>query len=177
MKRLGNIATLLLTTGGIVGLMAGCGQKVSEKIAEKSIERSIKADAKKEGKDVDAKVDLDKGSMSIKGKDEEMNVGKGAKLPESFPKDVPVYPGAEVGMSFAQSDTYSVQLSTTDAMDKVAAYYKKELAANGWAEKQTLNQGGDNPMQTVSCEKSDRNLTVMIMGGKGKIDITLTTGK
>ena len=105
--------------------------------------------------------------------------GKSAKVPDGFPKDVPIYPGAEVVLatSMAQMGMASVQLSTGDGVAKVAAYYKRELAANGWSEVTAMSQGGAEAMEMLSCSKGDGVVTVMAMAEEGKTMISVTVGK
>ncbi|MEO6421085.1 MAG: hypothetical protein ABIP39_16855, partial [Polyangiaceae bacterium] len=68
-------------------------------------------------------------------------------VPEDFPKSVPIYPGATVtsGTSFDNpgQKVSSVGLQTSDAADKVAAYYKAQLPTAGL---QDTNDLPNNPV-------------------------------
>jgi len=193
--------TIIVALAIVVALPLGCGcrQKVTDKIAEKAIEKAIESDAKKDGKDVDVKMDMKGGSMSIKSKDGSGNVdmkadgqsftiktqdgtvvsGDAAKLPDTFPKDVPVYPGAKLALvsTATQNEMFNVNMTSTDTIENVASYYKKELAAKGWTETQSMTQGGDQPMQMLNYTKEDRMAMVMASRDGDKTTITLATGK
>jgi len=97
----------------VIVALAGCGGKsAEEKSAEELAERMIEQAAKAEGAEVD--VDVSSGSVKIRGTDEEggtvnvdmdeesatitseggrttMTAGAAAKIPDDFPKDVPLY--------------------------------------------------------------------------------------
>ncbi|MCX5759060.1 MAG: hypothetical protein NTU83_11240 [Candidatus Hydrogenedentes bacterium] len=181
--------------------VAGCGigGKVAQKATEKAVEKAIESQASNDGKDVKAKIDLQSGSMKVVSNDgkEQMNistqdgqttmtsqeggaksvVGKGAKVPDTFPKDIPVYAGVEVTMASenAADKSFMVQAATKDAVDVVSAYYKKELAGKGWTESQTVNQAGPPPMQMLTYAKGDRELMVMIQAADKTTMLTLQT--
>ncbi len=185
----------------LVVAVAGCGVggKVAQKATEKAVEKAIESQASKDGKEVKAKVDLQSGSMKVVSDDgkEQMNistqdgqttvtsqdsgaksvVGKGAKVPEGFPKDIPVYVGVEVLMASesAEDKSFMIRASTKDAVDVVGAYYKKELAGRGWTELQSVNQAGPPLMQMLSYLKGDRQLMVMIQSSDETTTLILQT--
>lgn len=159
------------------------GKDAQVKVDSASGAMSIKT--KKDGEDVDVKVEGDKVSMKSRGADgattyegsgdsftmtsddgtTTFSSGKGATLPASFPKDVAVYPGATLEAVIAQSGEdkgFSITATTPDAPEKVAAFHKKELTAQGWTEKQSLSQTGDAPMQMLVYTKDARQLTLII---------------
>lgn len=93
------------------------------------------------------------------------------KLAADFPKDIPVYTGATVTSSAVVAGTASAVLSTDDAIDKVAAYYKDELGKNGWTTANSMNAGGNTIMRAT---KEKRQLAVTIGKGQdGKTSISL----
>jgi hypothetical protein len=55
-------------------------------------------------------------------------------LPEGFPSDVPVYPGADIGSSMTTPGLgiFST-FDTKDQVDAILAHYRSELAKNGWS--------------------------------------------
>ena len=199
MKRISSAlaAAILVLAVALPG--CGCRQKVSEKIAEKAVEKAIESSAQKDGKDVSVKVDSGNGSMSITSKDGSGSVemktgeksvtiktqdgvfvsGDASKLPENFPKDVPVYPGAKLNAvtAIAQDAIFTVGMESSDAADKVAGYYKKELAAQGWTESQAVNQEGEHPVQSMGYTKGERGAMVTISREEDKTVIAVMTGK
>ncbi len=75
--------------------------------------------------------------VSFKGEDGEVTFDSGGKLPEGFPSDFPVYPGAKVTGSFSASGDNnskgsSVVWETSDDVAKVGGYFKTELPKAGW---------------------------------------------
>jgi len=183
----------------VVALPLGCSCR--QKIADKAIEKAIETQAKKDGKDVDVKMDTKGGTMSIKSKDGSENVnvdmksdgssfsiktqdgvvlsGENAKIPDNFPKDVPVFPGAKATLvtTDTKSEMFSVSLTTADTLENVGAYYKKELAANGWKEEQTMTQSGDQPIQMMNYTKENRSVMVTVTRDGVNTALTLMVSK
>ncbi len=54
------------------------------------------------------------------------------KIPDSFPKDFPIYPGATVSSSQTGSGFWLTLLSS-DEVVKISTYYQGALAANAWS--------------------------------------------
>src|SRR5690349_9105440 len=54
-------------------------------------------------------------------------------IPADFPKDVPVYAGAGITSASTAGGMAVAVLTTADAPEKVAAYYKDELEKQGWS--------------------------------------------
>ncbi len=206
MNRAVRVLRVAMIVGVASSLFVGCGcrqkvtDKVTEKIGEKVIENAIAADAKKDGKDVKVDMNLKEGKMTIKSKDDgsevsidgdggtfttksadgtsTMATGKNAKVPGDFPKDLPVYAG-EITMasSATQNEMFSIQIASPDPLDKVADFYKKELAAKGWKEENTMTQSGDSPLHMLTYSKEDRTALVMITKDGDKTSITVQTSK
>jgi hypothetical protein len=81
-----------------------------------------------------------------------VNVGSGS-MPENFPKDFPMYPGAKVTSSLSggqggQGSGFWVTLMTPDATEEVAAFYKTAFASGGWTITATYT-ADDTTTQTV----------------------------
>ena len=189
--------TIAIALAIVVALPLGCGCR--QKVADKAIEKVIETQAKKDGKDVDVKMNSADGSMTITSKDGKEKVdmksddksfsiqtkdgmmvtGDAAKLPENFPKDVPVYPGAKPTLvsTMAGNETFNVSFDTADTIDQVGAYYRKELTANGWQEQQTMNQGGDQPMQMLHYTKAQRTVMVTVTREGDKTVLSLMVSK
>lgn len=155
--------------------VTGCCRKaknVDEAAAEKIVERAIRMSTGNK-----AEVDMSGDSVQIKTKDGDMvmSSGAGAKLPETFPKDVPIYKGAVIIHAVSQADTaHSVTMQTKDSMEKVAEYYKTALTSKGWTEAQEINMPG----QAIrGYEKGDRVVSVMTVPGDGQTHVNLSVGK
>jgi hypothetical protein len=178
MKNKGLIIGIVVLVVVVVGANFVWGklkQKAGEMIASKVIEGAT-------GGKVDLKnLDTKNGQMTITGKDgTTVSIGQN-KLPADFPKDVPQYPGAAVAGSVSGTDKTSgsgtfVTFTTSDAATKVADFYKKEIAGQGWAIQNTMNS---NDTTIFTAEKDTRSLSVSVTpdtSSGGKTTITITVG-
>lgn len=130
-------------------------QKIGEKVAEGMIEKAT-----------GGKVDVNAGENQVVFKDNKTgNVtafGEDLKLPDDFPKDVPVYPGAKITSAIIDSSgekPASLTLKSTDAPDKVISWYEKTLKDAGWAEQASFN-ANEIQSRTYDKDKSHIALTV-----------------
>jgi len=138
----------------VIGLTAtACAKTVAEKIIEKQTGGKVKIGTGKNS-----------GSVEIKGKDGTVRIGEN-KVPADFPKDVPIYKGAQVKGSMSSTangkKTFIVTLTTDDALKDAADYYKKELTSGGWTEKSAMT-GGERGSQfaALGYEKGETLVTV-----------------
>lgn len=99
--------------------------------------------------------DLEKGQMTFTDPKTgaKVDVGSG-KVPENFPKDFPLYPGAKVtsalsGAQAGKSNGFWLTQSTGDSLDAVTAFYKSKLTSSGWTVDQTFTTG-DTMTETVT---------------------------
>lgn len=83
----------------------------------------------------------------------------GVALPEGFPKDVPLYPGATVAVAGKDGKTMTVLLKTKDGIEKSHNYYNAELKQKGWTIETSANFG-EGAM--FAAKKETRRLTVGI---------------
>jgi hypothetical protein len=116
------------------------------------------------------------GSMIFTGKNGEkvaINMN-GGKVPEDYPKDVPVYEGTKVVMSQSatEKNTHNLVLESSDAPDKITEYYKKGLESNGWKTEGTMNMG---EMNMISASKAKRQVVVQVANAGEKRTITQIT--
>ncbi|MBI5093027.1 MAG: hypothetical protein HZB26_11390 [Candidatus Hydrogenedentes bacterium] len=175
----------------VIGLpLAGCG-KAKETVVEKAIE----AAASKDG----AKVDIEKGKMTITTKDGESTLtsneqgnaltmktpegtvtvssGENAKVPDDFPKDIPLYPGAKPATVTSSSEKMEFMLTftTKDPVEKVGEHFKKEVTAQGWTEGMVMNTPGEQATQMLNYTKGGRSLMVVISKQSDDTTIQVTT--
>src|SRR5258706_15106199 len=109
-----------------------------------------------------------------------VDIGTG-KVPDTFPKDFPVYPGAKVTSSLAgaasgKNNGFWLTLSTGDALDTVAMYYKNQLVANGWTIGSTYT-AGDTVTETVTKGTWSGSLTLTQGGDKKETQIVIILGQ
>lgn len=111
--------------------------------------------------------DLEKGKMTFTDPKTGSTVEIGSeKIPDSFPKDFPVYPGAKVTSSLsgngqAENGGFWLTLTTGDSLEKVSSYYKDNLKSKGWTITSTLT--------------TDTNLTLGVT--KGSWDGSVTANR
>ena|SRR5689334_10544325 len=82
-----------------------------------------------------------------------VDIGTG-KVPDNFPKDFPLYPGAKVtsalsGAQAGKDNGFWLTMASGDSVDKVGAFYKTEFARNGWTINTTYT-AGNTVTQTVA---------------------------
>jgi hypothetical protein len=115
----------------------------------------------------------DAGSMTFTGKNGDtvaINMN-GGKVPDDYPKDVPLYEGTKVIMSNSASEKHArhLILESKDPADKIAEFYKKGLDSSGWKVEGTMNMGG---MNMFTATKENRQLVVQISDSNDKRSIS-----
>lgn len=154
----------VLLAAVIGAVVAGCGEKAAETIAEKAMES--------EGGQAD--VDIRGDSAVVRTESGDIAIGSAAKIPDDFPKDVPLYPNLtpNVVSSIAREGSYSLQGEVKAGMAEVAEYYKKEALAQGWEQRQLVEQP---QFVMLTYEKGERALNVMINteGGTTMLIVTV----
>jgi hypothetical protein len=107
---------------------------------------------------------------------ESVNIGD-QKIPDNFPKDFPLYPGAKPSGSLSgnnqkeQSQGYWIVMSTPDTLDKVKAFYDSGLKQNGWSVDNTMTL---NESVTYMVKKGDLSGGVTVNRGKSDKETTIT---
>ena len=123
------------------------------------------------------KVGKDGGKVTFENSDGKVSFEEGGKLPQGFPSDFPVYPGAKVASSFTANtdgkDGMSVVWETGDSADKVSAFYKTSLVSNGWKVTATFESEGS---MTNSFKKEGWAGFMGIASSEGKTTISATIG-
>lgn len=79
------------------------------------------------------------GAMKMEHKKPPAEPAESVALPENFPSDVPIYPGARVAISNSTTDGATIGMETDDDRKKVVHYYETKLAAQGWKLDTTSN--------------------------------------
>jgi hypothetical protein len=163
--------------GWFVALACGCAlangcEKITEKIAQKVTEKAVEHTIEKQ---TGAKVDLNsdgQGSISVhsdKG-NFQLNAG-GGKIPDNWPKDVPVYPGAKFQSSMGNDEKQLLAVLTPDSLETAVEFYKAKFAslkqeANMVTERQTLlsyrEPGGRQIQVSISKEESNTQIALIV---------------
>ncbi|MDY6973597.1 MAG: hypothetical protein SV775_14920 [Thermodesulfobacteriota bacterium] len=149
-------------------LAAGCGEKAKEKAMEKEIE---------EATGTAADVNLSKNGMRITGETEEgkytVAAGEETAIPKDFPTDVFIYRPSKAVMAMKIPEGHSIALTTGDDHSKVLSAYGREMKANGWSEKASMNMGSQS---VLVYEKSGRaaNITIVPSDKALQINVAVT---
>lgn len=186
----------ILIVWGLTAVLAVCGcgkkaeDKMGEKLAEKMIEKALAAEGvdtqvnlsedgmsfrttDAEGRRADVKVDGD--TVTIQGPDGTTTFrSSGAgQMPGDFPKDVFVYPGADVVASMTYPGGVNLALESADPVQDVIAKSKSAMEGLGWAEKSHL---GMDDVAMLSYTKDTRTVSLIIQQDSGSptaINITI----
>lgn len=140
----------------VLVVLLGIGGTIVAKFFAKSIGENIVEKAIESKTGVKANIsDLEKGKMTFTDSKTgaKVNIGTG-EIPETFPKEFPLYPGYRVTSSLSgdasgKSNGFWLTLSTSDSSDKVVSFYKTELVKNGWTLDSTFT-ANDMTTQAVS---------------------------
>jgi hypothetical protein len=152
----------IVTGLGVLSLsLAGIGCSRSATYTSRDGSVTVKQDGK------------DATSMTFIGKNGEkvaVNLN-GGKVPDDYPKDVPLYEGTKVVMANSSSEkhTQHLMLESNDPADKITEYYKKGLDSNGWKIESTMNMG---ELNMFTATKENRQLVVQISNSSGKRSIS-----
>jgi hypothetical protein len=153
---------LLLTLLAAVGFGCGKGSTYKTKDGEVTVD--------KQGSQVTYEAKTKEGKVKVTANE------AGVTLPDTFPKDVPVYKGAVVKMTAAQDKTTIVQLHLPASVADGAKYYQEELKNQGWNIETTMNMG-DGSM--VMAKKGSRQCSVVLSkdGNESAAQIAVTQEK
>lgn len=134
---------------------SGCGfiaQKAAEKASEKAVEDAT-----------GAKVDLDDDKVTIESTSGAFSFGGDQKLPDGFPKDVPVREGAKIVSSMTNTaengDTWIVNYETADAPAAIYDWSLEQLEAEGWKVEVKAQQDSGG---MISATKDTRRVSVTL---------------
>lgn len=94
---------------------------------------------------------------------------KEEKLPDTFPKDFPIYPEAKV----ISSTGLLVTFTTPDGLDKVVPFYKNGLSASGWLVTSSFDS---DTVQTWEITKGATKGSVSITAQKDQVIIEVELG-
>ena len=130
-------------------------------------------------------IDIGQQGISVKTQDEKGQVSTfvaGAGAPKDLPAWLPAYPGGTVEGGFssksAEGSTQTFSVTTTDAVDKVLAFYQDQLKNNGLTVLQptTVAVGGQTSTGTLMADSPDKKRHVQVFvqtaGDKTKAAIT-----
>ncbi len=101
----------------------------------------------------------------------EASIGDNAKVPSSFPTDVPLYPGAKpMAAMTAAGEGTMVTFKTMESQQKIYEFYQTELGEQGWKVGDGASFGGQLGLEAL---KDTRKVKIAISGTKGDSRISL----
>lgn len=166
------VALLIAISGLACGFLGDeVSEKVSQKVAEKATEEAIEHD-----QGGDAKVNLQDGHFEVKTDKGSFSMKSGDTLPDGFPSDIPLYPGAKVTSSAASQTPdgqgFMVTAESADTPDKIVAFYKDKLAG-AFESKADMNMNGQLMLiyQTADQKRSVQ-ITATAQGAGSQISLT-----
>jgi hypothetical protein len=164
---------------GIVVLAILCTLSGCADVAEEAAERAIEGEIGGNGGQADVEIGDESFSIQVKGKggDSSLNIGAGAKIPDGFPDDVPIYENMTILMaqSQTQKETFVVHANSTDSMLTVAGSYQQQAEKNGWEEESDITQGGK--VKVLTYKKGDRSLQITLVAEDEGTQVNLVTSK
>ncbi len=161
---IGSVVGVLIVLSVLGSILAGfIFKKAGTKLAEKVFEETAGAevDIKKNG-----------GEVRVKGKNGESTFSSGdKKLPDNFPKFIPLYPKAKIQTtssfnSSGEGEVFSVGFLSKDSESKVFDFYKNELSENNGYEAISTQQSGEISMFQTRNVSQARTVGVTISANK-----------
>lgn len=122
--------------------------------------------------------DVEKGKVTYTDKKtgDTFSIGS-EKLPDTFPKDFPLYPNAKVISSVTSSQGEKAVLlvifETTDGLDKVVPFYKSGIGTGGW---EITSSFDSDTLQTWAIAKENTEGSLSITSQEGKTTIQVMLG-
>ena len=118
-------------------------------------------------------VQSEDGGYKVEQNGATQTAGTKAELPAGFPKDVPIYPAAQVIFSQSVAGTFTVSWGVADEPAKVTAFYQQELPRQGWPIASSLPEGDKMMLYAM---KGGRSVTVAIEPGLAGSGFKTTIG-
>lgn len=172
-----NLWVIIIVAIAILVGLSLLGKYLYQKIAEKAAGTFL---SKVTGQNVD--IGSNGKDITVKTKEGDLKINSGGSLPDSFPKDFPVYPGTTLTGSFSASGTgddkdskgTSIVWETGDDAAKVGAFYKTELPKAGYT---ILSDYSQDDATTLTFENDSVSGFIGVgTGNEGKTTISVTVG-
>jgi len=149
--------------------------KINQQIGEKVAEGII-------GKATGGKVDIQNGGNQVTYKDNKTGAtsafGEDVKLPDDFPKTVPIYPGSKInGVTTSKENGQSawVMMTTNDEVKQVVDWYVGQTKGGGWKEDSSLSfNNAETRTYSKGNEKMALTVTLSNDQSKGKTSLIVT---
>ena len=113
----------------------------------------------------------DSGTITVTGKDgQKATVSYNEnKIPDDYPKDVPVYSAKVVmAQTFSEKHARNLVMESGDGVDKISDFYKKGFEGGGWKTESTMTT---DKLTMITFSKENRQVLVQISDGGDKRSI------
>jgi hypothetical protein len=140
-----------------------------------------------QGEDASFVMKTDEGTTVMSGDEESFVItsedgtttvtsGAGAKIPEGFPTDVPVYDGLVLEFASAQPSegAYAVNGTTESSLEDVFSFYKEKLTGGGWSEEAAVTQPD---MAFLAYKKENRSVNINLAQGEAGTNVAVAIYK
>lgn len=104
------------------------------------------------------------------GKEVTVSTAEG-KLPDNFPKDMPLPEGVKVAGHISAEEGMSVQLEAKQSPSEVLEFYRKALKEKDWKIQADASFGDS---ATLSAQREEETASVVVTKGNGGSSITLS---
>ncbi len=158
-----------------VVLLTGCS---SPEDSNEEREKQMEAYAKQYGIDADVKIGAD-GEPQVQVNQQvgggSAQVGTNLQVPDSFPKDITLYPNMKVISTAQLPIGHMLQAQSSDMPEKIADHFRQEMVKQGWRDESPAAHKG-SPVTGMRFIKDDRaaGITVMRAGDMSNVQIALT---
>ncbi len=170
----------LATTAAAFLLLIGCGSEESTPDPQEPVARPIPATPPKEARTelntIVEKMDPDGKGMHLtatnpEGKKFNASIGDEIEIPEEFPKDVPIFPGA-TPMAFlsAPDEGIIVTFKSGEEQQAIFDFYQSSLPDDGWEVLEDEKFGSQLSLEAI---KDIRKVTVTVRGTKGAAHVSV----
>jgi len=167
MDCLRSLSTLVATIAVFGAIATGCSSGTEEPAAPEAPETSA-AEPAAPAAEATGRPTADETGVTGKAPDPsralgELPEGIVADIPEHFPSDLPIYPGAQPaqgkGALHEGTPMAAVQLMSGDSPDQTYDYYLRFLESDGWTIEEAKEMG---PNSAISAAKGDRKISLMM---------------
>lgn len=163
-----HIVPLVSVVAAISLMGLGCNpfQAAQEKMEQK-VADSIAGGVLSKATGGNVNLDTEKGQMKFKDNKtgSTVSIGENMEIPEDFPKDVPVYPGAKANsiMTSTTEKTANATLTSGDDAVKITKWYEEKFKGEGWTEE---NSSTINDVEVREYSKDQVKITLSIWPNK-----------
>jgi hypothetical protein len=158
------LVALALVGAGCTNPITAAKQKVTESVVASVTGGKVKMDSEEGG-----------ATFTNPETGAKMAIGEDLKIPDTFPKDVPIYVGAKAKAVVMGDDGQkgaTISLQTADAPKMVIDWYEKTLTGAGWKQTSTFNANGSY-LNVYQKENARMAITVASDSGSSGSSITV----